>query len=201
VKYTEIVADHFETPRTLVAVISLICVALAAEPACCCSCAPPGSVEESFAEASAVFVGRVVSRDSFSEFSEDLDFWNPGYAFHFSLDYVWKGDLVDTATVFTGSGGGDCSFPFERGERYVVYAYEYDGRLIANLCSRTTTLEHAAEDLEILGGDVDEAIRRSDSRRRMALLVSGAICGLTLLAIIWVCLKAKPRASVPSGES
>lgn len=55
--------------------------------------------------------------------------------------------------VVTGMGGGDCGIPFERGVDYLVYAYKNgDGRLAANICSRTRKLVDAASDLEYLHG-------------------------------------------------
>lgn len=51
----------------------------------------------------------------------------------------------------TGLGGGDCGFGFERGEKYIVYAYKKpDGRLGTGSCSRTRTFASADEDLKFL---------------------------------------------------
>jgi hypothetical protein len=54
--------------------------------------------------------------------------------------------------VFTGSGGGDCGFPFRRGESYLVYASaNTDGWLGTGICGRTAELSRAAADLRELG--------------------------------------------------
>jgi hypothetical protein len=50
--------------------------------------------------------------------------------------------------IATGMGGGDCGYPFQPGEDYVVYAYKNaEGRLETNICSRTRPLAQAADDL------------------------------------------------------
>src|SRR5438876_5868506 len=50
--------------------------------------------------------------------------------------------------IATGMGGGDCGYPFQPGEDYVVYAYKNaEGRLETGICSRTKPLAQAAEDL------------------------------------------------------
>jgi len=75
------------------------------------------------------------------------------------LDRVWKGcEAVEgeerprRVDLVTGSGGGDCGYHFEAGKRYLVYAYEgSDGVLTTGTCSRTSNLEHAADDVAALG--------------------------------------------------
>jgi hypothetical protein len=50
--------------------------------------------------------------------------------------------------IRTGKGGGDCGYPFQIGQAYVIYAFEdADGQLETGICSRTRPLEQAAEDL------------------------------------------------------
>jgi carboxypeptidase family protein len=51
--------------------------------------------------------------------------------------------------IVTGLGGGDCGYEFQTGVDYVVYAYKNaEGRLEANICSRTRPLPETAEDME-----------------------------------------------------
>jgi hypothetical protein len=64
------------------------------------------------------------------------------------IDMEGRGKRVG---IRTGMGGGDCGYPFQRAESYVVYAYENkDGLLIANICSRTATVDRAQSDLAYL---------------------------------------------------
>ena len=51
-----------------------------------------------------------------------------------------------------GSGGStDCEYPFKIGETYLVYANGKENELRTSLCSRTSPLTLAEEDLRILG--------------------------------------------------
>lgn len=70
----------------------------------------------------------------------------------FKVDRVWKNELVQTIIIYTGRGGGDCGFDFQTGESYLVYAYvRKNNSLGASICTRTTEIAYAEEDLKILG--------------------------------------------------
>ena len=63
-----------------------------------------------------------------------------GYAVHFSVDESFYGvsDPGAEAVVYTGSGGGDCGYPFVVGTSYLVYAgVGSDGRLSTGICGGT----------------------------------------------------------------
>ena len=118
-------------------------------------------VKRSVNDAGAVFSGKVVSIES------DSDLPNKRYAskVKIEVDSLWKGDLSETVIVQTGIGGGDCGFPFEVGESYLIYAYgsAKDNSLGTGICSRTQRLAQAAEDLKVLGkGKIIVNIERID---------------------------------------
>jgi hypothetical protein len=53
--------------------------------------------------------------------------------------------------VVTGTGGGDCGYPFKVGQQYLLYASKTpSGRLSASICSRTRPIADAQEDLRYL---------------------------------------------------
>ena len=54
--------------------------------------------------------------------------------------------------LMTEPSGGQCGYPFRAGEKYVVYAYRYEGdaKLWASICSRTHPVGEADEDLRYL---------------------------------------------------
>src|SRR5437868_10960043 len=64
-----------------------------------------------------------------------------GKRIKFQVKEVFRGDKQDTLDVWTGFGGGDCGFLFQKGETYLVYA-GHDGRrrLTTDICSRTRRL-------------------------------------------------------------
>ena len=58
-----------------------------------------------------------------------------------------------TMDVWTGRGGGDCGYPFQRGETYVIYAHRAStDKLTAGTCSRTRTESEAVDDLAYFRG-------------------------------------------------
>lgn len=68
------------------------------------------------------------------------------------IENSWKGKLSKEITIVTGLGGGDCGYPFEVGESYLIYVSgSVESRFSTSICSRTTNLLNAAEDLKILG--------------------------------------------------
>ena len=63
----------------------------------------------------------------------------------------WKGDKDAEVTIFTGKGGGDCGYPFQVGESYLIYASKLDnGNLTTNICRRTKLLSESQDDIKIL---------------------------------------------------
>ena len=118
--------------------------ALQAESVLACSCLPPPPVWESVEGASVVFAGRVQSLDHWE--GED----DHGVHVTFAVSRVWKGPVSSELVANTRSLGlGDCGYPFDLWEEYLVYAY--GDALDIHLCSRTAPLSYAAEDLETLG--------------------------------------------------
>jgi hypothetical protein len=64
----------------------------------------------------------------------------------------WKGNLSKEITITTGLGNGDCGYPFEVGESYLIYANGSDeNKLSTGICHRTNNLLENSQDLKILG--------------------------------------------------
>jgi hypothetical protein len=45
-----------------------------------------------------------------------------------------------------------CGYEFQLNNEYLVYAYDYNGSIYTNICTRTNLLEYANEDLDYLNG-------------------------------------------------
>ena len=90
-------------------------------------------------EATAVFQGKVVALDS--------------YAVTLRLQKRWKGSSKNEVILSTGATPGydgtalpeECSYQFQRGEEYLVYAFGPAENLKASICS-TLMLKNAAEE-------------------------------------------------------
>lgn len=120
-----------------------------------CDCAGRPSPCHAVGAAAAVFTGTVVSITS-----PGSEAWRAGKAgpvkpsplrlVRFKVDSVLQGigPAQSEVEVGTGRGGSDCGFLFEVGQQYVVYAYKMpEGWLETGICSRTSHIAHAGQDL------------------------------------------------------
>jgi hypothetical protein len=154
----------------------MVCVALLVSqftiptPVSACSCVLPGPPIDAFRDYAAVFRGKVteISRNyspAISHIYRTLETLNLrpnyfyenkswGYDVTFKVYRSWKNVGTTSVILRTGSGGGDCGYVFNRGDDYLVYAYELNddanNELEVSMCSRTTEISGAAEDLSYL---------------------------------------------------
>lgn len=138
----------------LLTLACLFVVLVSAERADACSCVGPVAPCAALGSASAVFVGTVtgVRERKFEGKKDEID-WTP-VVFKFSVSQAFSGVGGMEVEVATGRGGGDCGYPFRRGETYLVYAFTSgDGKTLATgICMRTRPIADAAEDFEFLRG-------------------------------------------------
>jgi hypothetical protein len=125
-----------------------------------CFCAAPDTACQAAADywkVGAVFAGRVSAIDRAG--SKDGARFLRSRTVRFRVAESFRGiEALPGAevVVLTGSGGGDCGYPFREGREYLVYASrnEQTGELTASICSRTRALEDASSDLEYARGVV-----------------------------------------------
>jgi hypothetical protein len=126
-----------------------------AAPACeapaRCTCIERLSMESARTAADAVFLGTVTSVREVTERSGDGAHAVVSREVAFSVDAAWKGLAAREVLVYTGTGAGDCGFPFEVGKRYLVYGYGDDDRLGTGVCTRTGGAAEAGKEIEALG--------------------------------------------------
>lgn len=127
---------------TLAAVLPLI---LHVEQAGACSCLPPGPPAEAYQDATAVFVGRVLSVEEI-----ETDFPFPELQVTLAVERSFKGVAGNRAIVRTATNSAACGYHFALGTAHLVYARGEQADLHVSLCSRTQPLEHAAEDIAAL---------------------------------------------------
>ena len=128
-----------------------------ASPATPCSCAPDRTIQDQLAEAEVVFRGITLSRDEYHApaGAPELD---TGYAVRFRVLEVWKG-TPDREFVVV-SGPGNCRFPHEVGEAYLVFAARWPkaGRQFwTNRCAGTRPA--TAEEATAVLGSPKSALR------------------------------------------
>lgn len=135
--------------RLLVPLLLVVACAWPMSEVYACSCAPPGTPLEERDMSDFVFAGEVLRIDTV------IVETYPWRSVRFRVQRLWKGPDSTQVDVLTGMNDADCGFPFEVGEKYLVYAWTYayeDGEAFnTNICSRTNVLSRAAENLTALG--------------------------------------------------
>lgn len=109
-----------------------------------CSCLPPPPPAKAFAEADAVFLGKVIS------FELTGDAFSMRLA-KFTVTKIWKGERSAVREILTANNSAACGYEFLVGEEYVIYAYaDEQQKLHTNLCMRTRATRFASDDLKYL---------------------------------------------------
>jgi len=81
----------------------------------------------------------------------------PAIIFKSTNDF-WHADA--SVDVFSGRGGGDCSYHFQKAEQYLVFPYKSDdGRLMATSGSETRPVELAHAKLAVFTSDARSPVR------------------------------------------
>jgi len=113
-----------------------------------CRCLFQPTFEGACKTADAIFVGEVTGAERTGG-----DRWR----YTLRVTCAWKGEL---GTAIAESGGNGCPALLEKGKSYLVYASWHGDRKVFEIgsCTRTSALDHAADDLKRLG----EPLRRSE---------------------------------------
>ena len=151
-----------------------------------CSCMSPPPFEKAVKQADAVFVGEVASSgpvDGRQRFmgmmSDEL------VAYGFAVEEVVAGDVGSSVEVITHSSSATCGFPFQEGDRYVVFADEREGRLETYLCSRTEPInETVSFGGETPVGETRAGTSSDDAGPPTMLLLGAALIGLGLVVLL-----------------
>lgn len=128
--------------------LTLVASSVFSSDARACSCGPSPPPLDALEGADTVFRGKVTDATD-TEFEMMGELWE-GRSFTFQAVRIWKGSANSRIIVTTGMGYGDCGYQFQKGEEYLVYAYENDNGLRTNICTRTAHIADAAVDLKAL---------------------------------------------------
>ncbi|MEO7270882.1 MAG: carboxypeptidase regulatory-like domain-containing protein [Vicinamibacterales bacterium] len=136
--------------RCRVAALLLVAAAAlaSASPAEACSCVESAPACEAYWKSSAVFVGRVTAVSPAQTPGGRQAFLRSRRVTLEVLE-AFAGVTGRTVDVLTGSGGGDCGFPFKQGASYIVYGSpgETGRTVLVSACSRTSVLPAASSDV------------------------------------------------------
>ncbi|EGQ27937.1 hypothetical protein HMPREF9372_0045 [Sporosarcina newyorkensis 2681] len=115
-----------------------------------CSCVEPGTVKEEMTQSSAVFSGKVIEIADKNQNNSMQSSADP-IAVVFEVEESWKGINQTQVVVYTERSSASCGFEFSLHNEYLFYAHENTGNLNASICSRTTLLSAADQDMQDLG--------------------------------------------------
>lgn len=157
------------------------------QTALACSCVLDISQAESFANAEAVFSGRVLSLASDTSLMGAFRQYRKA---EIEVQTVWKGDVTNPATLVTGLGGGDCGYDFIEGKSYLFYTHKGEmygggrGKLETGICSSTKLLAAAEEDLLLLGQGKSPLEKPLTMTLSESWVVVGGIFFLLLIGLV-----------------
>jgi len=117
-------------------------------PDCASACSCMGvPIQRYISSSDAVFSGKVVEIERPSPIKSSAD----PETVTFRVIESWKGPGGGTLEVKTSVSGASCGYHFEEGQDYLVYAYGKGEPFETDICSGTTHLSKADEDLALLG--------------------------------------------------
>ena len=88
------------------------------------------------------------------------------------VDRIWKGELVDEVVLKISVAEGDsgdttCDFPYNLGDKYLIYAWSQNEELVTHLCSRSANIKHAEgieEEIEGLNESKQPEVRNKEPK-------------------------------------
>ena len=142
--------------------VALLVIAWVATDARACQCREYGTpVCAAYTRAAAVFVGMAAE---IKKVPKEKDNPDALVSVRFLVEEPFRGVAGPEIEVLT-STGHMCALPFQRGQRWLVYAYREarDGRLGTEMCTGTRQIDGAEEDLVYLRGLAKGAFQQSVS--------------------------------------
>ena len=133
----------------------LLLLFISVRPAMACTCVRPPTPVIALDRADVVFAGKVThisrARGEYGDVHKVL----------FRVDAYWKGERGAEIVIETATNSAACGFPFEQGEKYLVYSNISGDALSTTICTRTADLANASEDLADLGTGTEVVVTRS----------------------------------------
>ena len=169
-----------------------------------CSCIEPPAPDVALEESAAVFAGKVITVDGPERRAVFVSTF-PFIAFAggmgsteatFQVSKVWKGPPHQQILVGTTGDSAMCGYSFEGGQEYVVYANNTPEGLSTTLCSRTQPLDHAQEDLAVLGAGSPPTIEGAATPASTPLSPIAFVSLIAVLVAIVALALARRRRSM-----
>lgn len=169
-------------------------------PAFACSCLAPPDPVTARDRSDAVFSGTVLQVNEAVDWSNFMPFIRPirkQVEVIFEVQSTWKGVTTSQVRIVTESNSAACGFDFQQGKSYLVYASYHEGNeLYTHLCTRTTGLANAGDDLALLGQGSPPS-EKADLLSQQLLLSYGlpaAMAAAVLAAAVYLYRKKRGRS-------
>jgi hypothetical protein len=122
--------------------LGLTAVLLSPSLASACTCLlNPNPCNRAWGSGEVIFLAKVLSVVNASEPppSDGRPLFLMSKAVHLQVAESFRGAIVagGETVIFTGSGGGDCGYPFSVGTSYLIFANSSNGRMTTSICSET----------------------------------------------------------------
>ena len=150
-----------------IAVTALLTIGAAEAAACSCALSRTETSCRDLAAADAIFAGEVVSIDPVMR---DIKGRPVAAAQRVTLRVLeaFDGAVGTEVHVLTSPDGPSCGYPFDKGSRYLVYAYARpDGQLTTSRCSRTKHLANIGGELRFLRAPASRVTTRVTGQVRL----------------------------------
>ena len=102
------------------------------------------SPEQEYRESERVFVGRVMSEKATPESGGYYE----GTTYLLAVGELLRGTPAKTTSIFSENSSG--RFPMEVGKRYLIFAYEEQGRLMVDSCGNSGELSKKGAVLDVV---------------------------------------------------
>lgn len=137
---------------SVLAALTLAAVFIAPRSASACTCADSRMPCALDSRGAAIIVGTVLELVPVAPASPTASSHVPQRTYRVQISEVFNGSGKpgDVVTVTTPDGESACGYNFRVGTEYLVYAEPGSGTLTTSLCTRTSPLQAAAEDLALL---------------------------------------------------
>jgi hypothetical protein len=161
----------------LVCPVLLVSVIAPAGEALACVCAPVGSPCAAIEHSDAVIFSGTALEVSRPGGSADLPASERLVRVRFSVNELFRGASDKTMVVSTPDESGMCGYEFQAGESYLVFARLTAQGVVTSVCSRTTHLSAAQDDLEVLHEAAQGGVRSRLHGRTLLLMarMNGAL--------------------------
>lgn len=164
--------------KTIIYILTILTIVLLSNETKACTCIGESTVKDEIKNKDAVFVGAITDSEElriYDTLIPNKTIYRVEMKFTMVIETIYKGrQISDTTFIFTGSGGGDCGFNFQIGQKYIVYAghfktaNRYNGQVFIDkksafyttICTRTRKYQ----DEEI--NEIERHLKQKKLRRK-----------------------------------